>query len=293
MISGTSGPTGDNIDLHTHSTASDGELSPAKLVRAAGAGGLSALALTDHDTVDGLAAARAEAVSVGIEFVDGVELSLTYRGAELHMLGYFIDSESQILLEWLNDMRRRRNERNTKILARFAGLDIHISEEDLIRAVGGEAGQSIGRPHLAKILVEKAVVRDRQEAFELYLGEGKPAFVPKEKLEAEAGIDIIHRTGGLAVLAHPLFCGARGDEDLTALVRRLARAGLDGIECYYSKHLPEHSVFYLRLAVENGLLVTGGSDFHGPTQTKDIRLGELAVPYRLLEKLKAAHPQRR
>ena len=226
----------DIIDLHSHSTASDGSLTPTELMRLAKKEGLKAIALSDHDCIDGLEEAADEAERLGIELVCGLELSLTYNKKSLHMLGYLFDRKNKALQEELNAMLTRRNARNAKVLARLEELDITVTMAELEAEAGGGA---IGRPHLARLLIAKGVVSDFNEAFDKYIGAGKPAYIAKERIAPEAGIDLIHKAGGLAVLAHPLYSGAKGFEEVALMVESLVKAGLDGIECHYSDHSEE------------------------------------------------------
>jgi len=257
------------IDLHTHSTASDGTYSPAELVRLAVKEGLSALALTDHDTVEGLAEARTEAERLGLAFVPGVEISVRFAGpGHCHILGYFVDPASENLRETLGLLQRARAERNRKMVEKLRALGIEITLEELeSKAGGGE----IGRPHFAALLVEKGVVRRVEEAFEKYLRKGAPAYVPKARLTEEEAFSAIRAAGGLPVLAHPVHLGL-SPEELAAYVSRLREMGLAGIEAYYTDHSPEFTALCLDLARRFDLVVTGGSDFHGRNKP-DIKLG--------------------
>ncbi|OAG28772.1 phosphoesterase [Thermodesulfatator autotrophicus] len=273
------------IDLHTHSTASDGTLTPGDLIKEAKKAGLSAIALTDHDTVAGLAEAQEMAQSLQIAFVPGVEISVKFEGpGHCHLLGYFIDYENGVLKETLASLHEARAKRNILMVEKLKSLGIDISIEELEKmAEGGE----IGRPHMAKILVQKGIVKDFDEAFEKYLGKGKLAYVPKARLEAEEAIKIIHKAGGLVSLAHPYYLGL--DEDaLISYVAGLKNKGLDAIEAYYTDHDKAFTQFCLELAQRFSLLVSGGSDFHG-TNKPEIKLGvgkgNLRVPIEVYERL--------
>lgn len=274
------------IDLHTHSTSSDGTLTPSELVTEAQKKGLIALSLTDHDSIDGLAEAQKKAAELGLEFIDGIELSLGTSAGSVHMLGYMFDYTDKDFLHGLSLMNKRREERNIKFISRFRELGIEIKLDELLEIAGDG---SVGRPHFAKLLMKKGVVKTFDEAFDKYLAKKKAAYVEKEKVAPEEGIKLIHNAKGLAVLAHPKYCGAKTFEEVEALVRRLKQAGLDGIECFYSDHSVEETEYYLSLAEKYGLFVTGGSDYHGTT-LHDKKLGEFPdgkrIDYALLETMK-------
>ena len=281
----------DLVDLHTHSTASDGSLTPTELVEAAHRAGLRALALTDHDSVGGLEEAGAAAARLGIGFLGGVELSVSHAGGSVHMLGYGVDPADPAFSARLADMQERRERRNRLMLERFAALGIPMTEADLVAAAGGALPlANVGRPHFARLLIERGAVASFEEAFDRFLAKGKPAYVPKERVSPEEGIEAVHAGFGLAVLAHPIYAGTEGRQDLDRLVERLAAAGLDGLECFYSDHSDADTAHFLALAGRLGLLVTGGSDFHGPAARPDIRLGTgrggLRVPYAHFERLR-------
>lgn len=281
------------IDLHTHSTASDGSLSPGDLMRAARDAGLSAIALSDHDTVAGLDEAGAAAKALGLELVPAVELSLSTGGGSLHLLGYLMDHHDPRFRAGLAAFARRREERNRRMGEALAALGIPVSPAELLEAAGGpERAGVIGRPHFARVLVARGVVANLDEAFARYLGKGRPAYVPKARIEPEEGISLIRQAGGLAVLAHPRTCGVETAQELENLVLRLKAAGLAGIECLHSDHSPDDSARFLTLARRHGLLVTGGTDFHG-TARPGVALGRLPGGRRIadsfLHDLKARH----
>lgn len=276
------------IDLHVHTTASDGTLTPAELVALAQEKGLKAVAVTDHDTVEGLPEALKAAGSRGFEVVPGVEISVDYRGGEMHILGYCVDPCSEPLLDSLAQLQEYRRERNPKVIRKLRELGMLISLEEVEEAAGGNV---IGRPHFAAVLVRKGYAAGTQEAFDKYLGAGQPAYVKKEKLTPEEGIELIVRAGGVPVLAHPKYLKDHNADRLSALLEKLKAAGLKGIEAYYTTHTPEETELYLRLAEQHALLITGGTDFHGANKP-EIELGagtgNLRIPYELLEKLKLA-----
>ncbi len=272
------------IDLHTHSTASDGSFSPGELVRYAWKNGLSAVALTDHDTVSGIEEAVEMGKTIGIEVIPGIEIGLEFK-PEMHMLGYFFNNSYKKIGKVLDRLIKSREERNPRIVAKLNELGFNITLEDVRRNAGGSV---IGRPHIAKALVDKGYVKDNSEAFDKYLASGKPAYFPKDKLNPTEGIGEILEAGGIPVLAHPIYLGmnyARLDE----LFCDLKKTGLKGIEAYYTENSYEDTGNLLRLAIKHELVPTGGSDFHGSFKP-DIEIGKgrgnLHVPYEVLESLK-------
>ena len=275
------------IDLHLHTTHSDGSQSPAEVVRLAHEAGVSALAITDHDITTGLPEAIAAGQELGIEIIPGIEISSRHAESELHVLGYFLKWQEAQLNERLMTLRESRHRRNPKIveLLQAAGIDITYDE---VRAVAGS--DSVGRPHIARVLMDKKVVTTAKEAFDRFLAEGKAAYVPRDLPAPVDAIRWIKDAGGLAVLAHPTWVKTT-EGTLTDLARQLKEQGLDGVEVHYSTHTPRQTRTYLSLAKQLGLLVTGGSDFHGMTKP-DIEVGigkgSLHVPDHLLPKLKDA-----
>ena len=273
------------IDLHTHSTASDGSFSPTELVKLAKEMGLRALALTDHDTIEGLAEFIKTGKELDLETVPGTELSAYFEKGTLHILGYFIDFHSPKLKDRLKKLQEARAERNPKIVKKLQALGIPITYEEVVAISGG--GQ-VGRPHFAKLLLQKGIVKTFDEAFERFLKRGAPAYVEKDKIFPRECLEIILEAGGIPVLAHPFTLHLENDA-LEAFVKQLKDWGLRGIEAYYTEHTPAQTAFYLKLAEKYGLCVTGGSDFHGKNKP-EIKLGlgygNLRVPYRLLERLK-------
>jgi predicted metal-dependent phosphoesterase TrpH len=272
------------IDLHTHTTASDGSMTPADLVRYAYNKGLAAVAVTDHDTVDGIGQAIEEGDRLGIEVIAGVEISVDFS-SEVHLLGYFLNGHCEPILRTLKDLRERRETRNPRIVNKLNELGFDITMEEVSsKAEGG----NVGRPHIARVMIEKGYVNNMDEAFEKYLGSGRPAYFKKDKLLPKEGIAEIIRSGGIPVLAHPFFIGLPYGQ-LDQLVKELTGYGLKGIEAYYSLHTEEQTSSLLQIAQKYGLLVTGGSDFHGSFKP-DIEIGTgtgtLKVPYSLLAELK-------
>jgi len=255
------------VDLHTHSTASDGTYSPKELVYLAKKVGLKALALTDHDTLDGLPEAYQTAKEEGLPFLCGVEISVKFDGpGHFHLLGYFLEPPKE-LKEVLNKLKVARAERNKKMVEKLKELGIDITLEELQSIAKGE----VGRPHFAYLMVKKGYVKSVEEAFERYLKKGAPAYYPKALLTEEEAIDAIKRAGGIPVLAHPITLKLT-DEALRSYLTRLKEIGLMGVEVYYSEHTKDYTKFLESLASELSLIKTGGSDFHGNNKP-DIKLG--------------------
>jgi hypothetical protein len=274
------------IDLHTHTSASDGSFSPAHLVRAAAAAELSAVAVTDHDITSGVAEALTEGREAGIEVVPGVEVSAEWKPGQMHIVGLFIDPADKGLIGWLGEILAGRNTRNARIVERLRELGIDITLDEVL-AVAGEG--AVGRPHFAQVLIEKGAVRTRQEAFDRFLAKGTPGYVDRVRATPEDAIARIHAAGGLAVLAHINYCGHRNDAELRAWVTQLKDAGLDGIETRYQTYTLEDETLADALADEFDLAPSGGSDFHGadmPGVELGTGRGNLRVPYQFLNALR-------
>ena len=272
------------IDLHIHSTASDGTCTPAEIAALAARQGLAAIALTDHDTVLGYPELQEAAASLGLETVPGIEISTKYGGA-VHILGYYIDPDSDKLAPVLEWVVRDRDERNEKMCALMAadGLPVTYAE------MKARFGEVIGRPHFADILVELGLASSVRDAFDRYVEKGQRYYVPRTILPIERAIEIIRLSGGVPVLAHP-FQYKRDDAGLRELIEYCMEQGLRGLECRYSGYSPEQSAYLEALAEEYGLVKTGGSDFHGSNKPQ-IALGSgimdnLSVPYEWLPQLK-------
>ncbi len=277
-------------DLHTHSTASDGTLTPQELAAAAQCAGLNAIALTDHDTTSGLNAFETACNDLNIQFVPGVEISCEGENpsGETHLLGYFINSNNAELDALLARQARARTQRVPKIITRLNELGVDVTIED-VQAVA--AGAMIGRPHIAQVLLAKGYVKTVQDGFTRYLGRHAPAFLPKPRVKVSQAIKAVHAAGGLASLAHPTQLGCTDDAQLTQFIAQLADQGLDAIEAWHSDHPPTMVAKCQRLAERFSLLATGGSDFHG--DAKPIALGSQSVPYDVYERLREAHETRK
>jgi len=273
------------IDLHTHSTASDGTFSPEELIYLAKKENLEALALTDHDTIDGLKPAYQIAIEENLPFLCGVEISIKFEGpGHFHLLGYFLEPEIPILQDTLIRLKKAREERNKKIIEKLNALGIEITLEELKKFAKGE----IGRPHIANLLVKKGIVKSFEEAFKKYLKKGAAAYAPKALLSPEEGIKLILEAKGVPVLAHPITLKLNHLE-LKNYLKKLKEFGLMGVEVYYTEHTPEFTKFLIECAKDIGLLITGGSDFHGenkPNIKLGKGLGNLNIPFECYENLK-------
>ena len=273
------------IDLHVHSTASDGTLSPAAVVEEAAAAGLSAIALTDHDTVDGVGEARSAAGRFSIEVIPGAELSALWHGKEIHILGLFLDADSPVLRQELACMRRKREARNDEILRRLSAAGFPMTREEL---QAGHPDTVITRAHFAREMAEKGYVASMKEAFNRYLIPGGPYCPKKEQLQPEKAVELILEAGGFAALAHPLQY-RYSSQELEELTAFLAGLGMGGLEVYHSSNNSWESRKLKELADRHQLLPTGGSDFHGSNKP-DIRLGcgrgNLRVSSLLLEDIR-------
>ena len=271
------------IDLHVHTTASDSTASPAEAVRLAKEAGLSAIAITDHDTVSGYAEAAEAGKALGVEVVPGIEISTKY-GRAVHILGYYIDPDSDKLAPVLEWVVHDRDERNRKMAELMAADGLPVSYEEMHRRFGAV----IGRPHFAEVLVELGLAKDIRDAFDRYVEKGQKYYLPRNFLSIERSIEIIREAGGVPVLAHP-FQYKLDDAGLRELIEHCMESGLQGMECRYSGYSVEQSKYLGRLAEEYGLIKTGGSDFHGDNK-RHISIGtgtgDLEVPYKYLEKLR-------
>ena len=276
-----------NIDLHLHTTASDGVMTPSEIVNYAKNKGLQAIAITDHDTIEGLKEGLVEGERIGLEVIPGIEISAEHSPGSMHLLGFFIDINHPILKERLEFLQRARAERNPRMAEKLNKLGINITFDEVLKASGG--GQ-VGRPHFAQVLIEKGYVRSFQEAFDRFLKKGAPAYVEKMRFSPEESIHFINEANGVAVLAHPNTLQLNGYPELENLILRLVKKGLRGIEAYYPEHSALEVAQYKTLAERHGLLVTGGTDYHGIEKNGlDIGVGrgEMRLPYSIVENLKA------
>lgn len=274
------------VDLHIHSTASDGSLSPAEIIETARKVGLRAIAITDHDTVEGSVEALRYQDSSGVEILPGIEISVSFDSGTMHMLGYLMRLDDVSLGQTLKVVQEARANRNLEIIKRLQDVGVDISYDEVLKVSGG--GQ-IGRPHIAQVLVHKKAVQTIDEAFNKLLKKGRPTYVERYRLLPVEAIQTILGAGGVPVLAHPFTLNAKTEGDLDRVLADLKQAGLKGVEVYYPGHGPELTALYERLADRHGLLVTGGTDFHGmvsPGVHIGIGRGDLRVPYRLVEELK-------
>jgi hypothetical protein len=273
------------IDLHTHSNRSDGELPPADLVDLAARSGLEAVAITDHDTLEGLPQALEAGPRHGIAVVPGCELTVTDQDRRFHILGLYVFPPAPGLEAALVRLREARHRRNRLILEKLAGQGIHIAYQEVVDRAAG----AVGRPHIAQIMVERGLVSSQNQAFRRYLGAMGRAYVPKEALPLAEASALIRAEGGTVVLAHPSLINLRG-QTFPELIRHYRDLGVEGLEAYYSDHGDQLTKQYLEAAQGLGMLVSGGSDFHG-SYKPDIRLGvgkgSLYVPGKVLKDLRA------
>ncbi len=273
------------IDLHTHSTASDGTMSPTELVRAAQKAGLSAIALTDHDTIEGLPEALETGIKAGVEVIPGCELSVHTEIGVLHIVGLWVDPYSYSLKKSFKEIRARRSSRNEGMIANLQKLGMDITIEDL----QSEGSGTIGRPHMARIMVSRGYVHDFEDAFNNYLGKKGKAYIPKDNISAEDAFELLRSTDATPILAHPYLI-SKNEEILESEISRLKELGLEGIEVYYSSHTIEMTGFIKKMAKKYNLQASGGSDFHGYVKP-DIKLGKgagsLFVHNSVLDGLKA------
>lgn len=269
-------------DLHLHSIFSDGTYEPEKIVANGVRFELGTLSLTDHDTVEGCARMAEACRTAGIEFIPGAELTAEHKGNELHLLAYFVDIHDEKLLSEIAVFQSVRQDRIREMVERLNKLNIPLTAAEVFALANC---RSPGRPHVARALVKGGHCKSLDEAFERFLKKNRPAWVPKKKMSALEGVELIHQSGGLAVMAHPGL--NRTDDVIPALVE----SGLDGIECFHTKHTPSMSTHYLKIAEKHGLLVTGGSDCHGMSKGRPL-IGTVKLACEHVEKLKAAREKR-
>lgn len=269
-------------DLHLHTNFSDGTFTPEELAERGQKAGLAAMALTDHDTVEGCARMGAACAERGIRFISGTELTAEFEGSELHLLGYFIDIENPTLLGEMKKYQTVRQSRIHEMVRKLNELNIPLKAETVFKLANC---RSPGRPHVGRALVQEGFCTNMDEAFDRFLKKHRPAWVPKMRVSASDAIELIHTSGGLAVMAHP---GLNRSDDL---IPRLVDLGLDGIECFHTKHSASTSDHYLKIAARYNLLVTGGSDCHGFSKGKPL-IGTVKLSGEHLEKLISAHEAR-
>jgi predicted metal-dependent phosphoesterase TrpH len=268
-------------DLHLHTYFSDGTFSPEELVGHGHRLGFAALALTDHDSVEGCVRMTAACTAAGIDFIPGTELTAEHNDTEIHLLGYHVDTENQTLLTEIAKFQAVRQNRIHEMVARLNGLKVPLKVESVFELANCK---SPGRPHVARALVKAGLVGNLDEAFERFLKKNRPAWVPKAKMSALEAIELIHQAGGLAVMAHP---GLNRTDDVIPV---LVEAGLDGLECFHTKHSTVLSERYLEMADKFHLLITGGSDCHGFSKGKPL-VGTVKLPYEHVQKLKQKHDE--
>lgn len=269
------------IDLHTHTTASDGACSPEDLAARAAAAGVTVLAVTDHDTLAGCAPAATACASRGIAFVCGIEITAVAEGGDVHVLGYGVDADSGPLRAFLARQRELRIDRVREMLQRLSGLGIRLDADAILAPGLADTEKAVGRPWIARALVERGYVASTGEAFDRWLGRGCPGFVPRTGATPEDVFARVHDAGGLASLAHPILVNR--DE----WIPRFAESGLDALEVFHPDHIPDGTSRYLGLATRLGLLVTGGSDYHGNAAHGGSTLGQVSLPLEHFERLQA------
>jgi predicted metal-dependent phosphoesterase TrpH len=275
------------IDLHTHTTASDGRCAPEELVSRAVAAGVTVLSVTDHDTTAGLAVSAAACARAGIEVVTGIEITSVVDGADVHILGYFIDPHAARLAAFLAEQRERRVDRIRQMVDRLASLGIQLDADVILRPSQNDSAKAAGRPWIARALVSAGVVATTGEAFDKYLKRGQPAFVSRVGPMPSEVFAEIHAASGIASYAHP---GLIGRDDL---IRGFAAAGLDALEAHHSKHSPDDVVRYLSFADQHGLAVSGGSDYRGDPSHDAGGPGSVSLPPELFQELKGRWTTRR
>ncbi len=266
------------VDLHIHSTASDGKYTPEEIVRRAAELGLRYIAITDHDSVDGIVpAVKAARAFPRLTFIPGVEISTDVPDGEIHILGYFIDYTGKDLADTLKRFRSSREGRGRGMVAKLGEMGIDI-DWGRVQEIAGDG--AIGRPHIAQAMLEKGYIASFEEAFDKYIGRGGPAYVEREKMTPQEAVALVKRSGGLPVLAHPFTV-----KDSERWVADLKAAGLVGIEAYYKDNTPEATEATLKMAEKYALITTGGSDFHGIGDNREVALGGVDVPLKAARQL--------
>jgi predicted metal-dependent phosphoesterase TrpH len=269
------------VDLHIHTNVSDGIYSPEEIVAQASREGLEAIAITDHDSIDAIAIAQNAAKHINIEIIPGIEISAEYNGIDVHILGYFVDITKQKFLTELTKLNSGRKERAIKIISKLFELGIKIELEEVIKI---STTASIGRPHIAKAMLEFGFVRTEEEAFSKYIGLGRPAYIPLKTINPLEAIRLILSANGVPVLAHP---GVNQNSVSTILEELIVVGGLKGIEVYHPDHNSKQIKLYTKIAKKNNLIITGGTDFHGGRGNKHSNnIGAFSVSYKVVEELK-------
>jgi predicted metal-dependent phosphoesterase TrpH len=274
------------VDLHTHSDRSDGSDTPTQLVELAAAANVTALSLTDHDTVDGLPAAAQRAAELDIAFLPGIELSCHISDRTIHLLGYGFDAEHPELVATLTAQQNSRGERNTLLIERLVALGYEITLDEVVAKTDGG---SIGRPHFASVLMDKGYVSSIDQAFTELLATGQPAYIERRELPARDAISLIHRCGGVAIWAHPTRNATIDEPRFRVALEELLEQKLDGFECWYSRFTPSQRRQMARIARNYGVIPTGGSDYHGsykPDLSIGSGTGNLQIPFEVFEELR-------
>jgi len=264
-------------DLHTHTTASDGLMSPQEVVRWASIKRLKAVGITDHDTVNGIAPAIEASEGYGVEVVPGIELSTIYEKEEIHILGYYIDYKAQWFMDILKKIQNSRFERAERIVDKLQNMGVDITLEQ-VKDIAEDG--AIGRPHIARAMINKGYITNIKDAFRGYIGKGGPAYVDRYKLECAEAVEIIRKLGGASVLAHPGLIKSK------EYIGRILDLGIDGIEAYHSKHDDDTVRYALAVAKSRKLLITGGSDCHGIMLNNEPIIGNYSVDYKYVQMLK-------
>lgn len=273
-----------DYDLHIHTNFSDGVLTPQQVLEVAALKKLKGISITDHDTVDAIKICENLSHTYGIDFIPGVELSTEYKGSEIHMLGYYIDYNNNELLEVLNVLQSQRFDRLNKMIDKINKLGYEISLVDVLELAGSDYN-SLGRPHLARTLIKKGYFESMPEVFNKLLGAGMPGYVERFKFNVEDAIKTIKKFGGVPVLAHPGLI-RNIDYKLEVLIDELVTYGLEGIEVYHTDQTNETSSFLTKMAYKHNLVITGGSDYHAPSPSRQLSIGSKGVLNFEVEKLK-------
>jgi len=268
-----------NFDLHTHSNASDGSYAPGDLVKLAAKSGVTTLALTDHDTVSGIAEAQAAGKKYGVTLIPGVEISIDFTPGTMHICGYYLDIDNTELRAGLNFVQVARRNRNPRIIEKLNVLGVAITLDE-VKAVAGP--DQLGRPHFAQVLVQKGYARDTQAAFSKYLAKGAPAYMDKQRLSLDRAVAMIQAAGGVAVLAHPIQLKLNSWQEYREKITELKNAGITGVEAFNSYQSEEENQQFYTIATELEMLITAGSDFHGAIKPK-VKLGQFGknIPIKL------------